>query len=168
MDTNNPPLSFEHKPTVVPGKMRYRLVSSIIDNGILFIFFTPMQFLLIMGGGIFASRTNIDKDSALAVVLFGAFVLTYIIGSFFLMTFYYNWFYKNKSSTPGKMIMQLEVLEKGSGNKFYGLGNCFLREVIGKSLSSTLFIGFIMGILSREKKCLHDIISKTRVVRKIS
>jgi len=146
-----------------PAGMGYRLLATIVDGFILNIALLPLQ--LIMYGGMFMGQ---QENTELSMVQ-GLSTALYYVGIFFITPLYYNWFYKNKSSTPGKMLFNMKVLDDESGQKFQGYWRCFMREVIGKMVSGVLLgIGFIIGIFRSDKKCLHDMIAGSRVVKKIS
>ena len=83
------------------------------------------------------------------------------------MFVYFGWFYKNKGATPGKLIFQLKVHHVESG-RYIGYWHAFGRETLGKFISTmVLLLGYIMAIFHPEKRALHDLIFKTRVVRSV-
>ncbi len=87
---------------------------------------------------------------------------------YFACTFvYFGWFYRNKGATPGKMVLDLRVVNSKTGENL-GYGRTFYREVVGKIVSSIILcIGFIMAGFRKDKRALHDMMCGTRVFRKI-
>ena len=67
--------------------------------------------------------------------------------------------------TFGKKIMGLKVI-KSKGNPYLNLPDVLMREVLGKPLSVGIgFIGIIFIFFNDEKKCFHDFIAKTNVIK---
>lgn len=66
--------------------------------------------------------------------------------------------------TLGKKVMKIKVVHTENGGSL-GLGQIFLREFLGRTVVGlTLGLGYL-GILRREdRRGLHDLIGKTKVV----
>ncbi|HLB28285.1 MAG TPA: RDD family protein [Dehalococcoidales bacterium] len=79
-------------------------------------------------------------------------------------TWLYFWLFTGlKGQTPGKMIVRIKVVN--ARGDVPGLAAAFLREIIGKSLSSlALGLGYLWIAFHKEKQGWHDIIASTRVV----
>lgn len=66
--------------------------------------------------------------------------------------------------TPGKMALGIKVV-RTSGEDI-GYGRAFLREVIGKTISTLLLgIGYLMVAFDAKKQGLHDRIADTYVIK---
>lgn len=79
---------------------------------------------------------------------------------------YYTLFIGNPKlqATPGKMAMKLKVIRSDGSTLSYGLAaGRYLAYIID---TLTLFIGYLMCVWDNEKRCLHDRICNTRVIRK--
>lgn len=64
--------------------------------------------------------------------------------------------------TPGKMIVGIKIISEDGE---LGIWKIFLREVVGKIVSSLIFlIGYFMVAFTAHKKGLHDMIASTAVV----
>jgi uncharacterized RDD family membrane protein YckC len=75
---------------------------------------------------------------------------------------YEAWFLVNKSATPGKLILGLQVVRTDGRPFTWGAG---IGRFFAYFLSSlTLYIGFLMAAWDEEKRALHDRICDTRVV----
>jgi uncharacterized RDD family membrane protein YckC len=84
---------------------------------------------------------------------------------FFIIGIYCVFMTYNFNQTLGKMALGIEVVRvDGQPNQ---LGNLFLREVIGKILSSViLMLGYIIVAFDPKKMSFHDRIASTCVVYK--
>lgn len=124
-----------------------RAVAAIIDSIIIGI----AQFVLslIFGGGFDPERADNG--------------VTWIISTVLILV-YYVWFQtRNNGQTFGKKVTGIKVTNL-DGERVT-MGRMFLREVIGKIISSLiLFIGYLMA-LGKSKRALHDYIAKTIVIR---
>ena len=107
-----------------------------------------------------------------AVIVFVVGILLIIIAGgpglilawlgFFL---YYVLFIGLKGQTPGKMAMGIQVVT--SGGEVPGVGWAFIREIIGKFISSlVIFLGFIWVVFDSRKQGWHDKLARTYVVKK--
>ncbi|MBD3420645.1 MAG: DUF4339 domain-containing protein [Chitinivibrionales bacterium] len=76
---------------------------------------------------------------------------------------YATYFVGSRGATPGKMALNLKVVTANGDSVSYGraLARYFAEIVSGM----TLGIGYIIAAFDTEKKALHDIICKTRVVK---
>ena len=89
---------------------------------------------------------------------------TAILGSIFSVV-YYVLFTGLKGQTPGKMALGIRVVDS-QGNP-PGIMRAILREVLGKLVSTVVFIlGFLWVVWDRRKRGWHDHIAGTYVVRK--
>lgn len=83
-------------------------------------------------------------------------VLGYIgVAAYFALLTYYT------HSTPGKMLMRLEVVTDKEEWTFL---NILYRETIGRFLSSLLCIGYIAVGVQEKKQGFHDMLCDTYVV----
>ncbi|MGN7410456.1 MULTISPECIES: RDD family protein [unclassified Sporosarcina] len=82
-------------------------------------------------------------------------LLVLFLAYFLLMTKYF-------SQTAGKMIMGIRVVKK-SGEPL-GWGTLLFREVIGRYISKTLLIPYLLVIFMPRKEALHDLFADTEVV----
>ncbi|QOY34915.1 RDD family protein [Anaerobacillus isosaccharinicus] len=124
-----------------------RFVAMFIDGIIIGI----IQFALsaIIGGGFDPETANTGLD---------------ILISFLLIFVYYVWFQsKNHGQTFGKKITGIRVTT--IDGEPVTIGKMFLREIIGKAISTfILFIGYLMAA-GKAKRALHDYLAKTIVIR---
>jgi uncharacterized RDD family membrane protein YckC len=113
-------------------------------------------------------------------VLFIQAYFSLYIGEFSVMSFmtalwfttllinilYFSYFHGTSGQTPGKMIMDLKVVQLTGGKMTLGLG--FLRWV--GYIFSALFsgLGFIWIAFDRKKQGWHDKLAKTVVIRTIN
>lgn len=82
------------------------------------------------------------------------------------VTLLYSYFLVKKHSTPGKMILGLEIRgPKGS----LPLPQILLREVVGKQFSALTYqLGYLIALFREDHRTLHDMIAKTTVNKKLS
>jgi uncharacterized RDD family membrane protein YckC len=83
-----------------------------------------------------------------------------------IVTFwYFGWFYSVKGASPGKLIMELEVIDSQS-EAHLNFARAYFRETIGKFISGVpLGIGFLMAAFRTDHRALHDLIFDSRVVK---
>jgi uncharacterized RDD family membrane protein YckC len=129
-----------------------RLLAYIIDYVIIFISMCILAFIL---GVIFSEEVNqISSEDLETLGTILGIILFYLY--FWVATSVYQ-------TTIGKRILKLKVIS--SNDTKISWGKAFLREIIGKILSSFVFgIGFLIIGFSKEKQGLHDIIAKTYVI----
>lgn len=85
--------------------------------------------------------------------------------SYAISFFYYIYFISAKGQTPGKMIMKIKVV-KASDSSVPGFLSAFLREIVGKFLSSiVILLGYFWMLWDPKKQTWHDKIAGTIVVK---
>lgn len=82
-------------------------------------------------------------------------LLALFLAYFLLMTKFF-------SQTVGKMIVGIRVVKK-SGEPL-GWGTLLFREVVGRYISKTLLIPYLLVIFMPRKEALHDLFADTEVV----
>jgi len=98
---------------------------------------------------------------SMGVTIFAIGVVTLVYGIFYLQML-------SKGMTPGKWFLGEQVVNKEDGG-FPGLGRMFLREIVGKAVSSLfLGIGFFWAIFDNDAQAWHDKIAGTVVVKKVA
>ncbi|HSW39394.1 MAG TPA: RDD family protein [Acidobacteriota bacterium] len=109
--------------------------------------------IFILSADFFSGILFIDT---LSIISFsGLFLLIYFVYSLFFMATSYQ--------TLGMMITDLHVVGSGGHKPSFGrlLGRCagYLVSLFGFG------IGLVLSLFNRENRCLHDLLSGTRVVR---
>jgi uncharacterized RDD family membrane protein YckC len=142
---------------ISPAGFCIRLVAVIIDGIIMTIVHIPINMFF-------------PTPNHMQYVQFDATTYTNIgintLFSLIVIFFYYGWFYKNKGATPGKLAMDLRVINTENGQNLSYL-RTFFRETVGKFISAMVFgIGFIMVAFRSDKKALHDLLFTTQVLKK--
>ncbi|MBI4303197.1 MAG: RDD family protein [Chloroflexi bacterium] len=83
----------------------------------------------------------------------------------FLLPSYHWLFIALKGQTVGKILLRIKVVNV-QGKK-PGVGRAFLREVLGKQVSTILLcIGFLWIVFDRQNQGLHDKFAGTYVVKR--
>ena len=83
-------------------------------------------------------------------------VLGYVgVAAYFVLLTYFT------HSTPGKMLMRLEVVTASGEWTFL---NVLYRETVGRFLSSLLCIGYLAVMVQEKKQGFHDMLCDTYVV----
>ena len=78
---------------------------------------------------------------------------------------YFIFFIGSRGQTLGKMAMGIRVVKIGT-NEAPGYGKAFLREVVGKFVSSlVLFLGYFWMLWDSKKQTWHDKIAGTVVIK---
>ncbi|MCM1157827.1 MAG: RDD family protein [Bacteroidales bacterium] len=85
-------------------------------------------------------------------------VLGYVgAAAYFILLTYFT------HSTPGKMLLRLEVV---TGTGEWTFINILYRETVGRFLSSLLYIGYLVVAIQENKQGFHDMLCDTYVVYK--
>ena len=143
-----------------PARFFARFAAAMIDGIIVSIISTPVALPIGLALGVSTSGDPTTLTAAIAASTALAYLVFLIV-----MFMYFGWFYKNRGATPGKLIFKLKVYHMESG-RYIGYWHAFGRETVGKFASTIiLFLGYLMAIFHPEKRALHDLIFKTRVVR---
>jgi len=80
-----------------------------------------------------------------------------------LAIFYYTWFVGKYGGTPGKLILGLRIVDEHGGPVGYSTA---VKRYLATILSALTFgIGYLIAAWDSEKKTLHDILVRTRVVQ---
>jgi uncharacterized RDD family membrane protein YckC len=129
-----------------------RFVASLVDGLILGLVFVP--FSLVLGGYNYSTQTSGSEASP-----FFTLFMTLVQWA------YYVYFTGSKGQTLGKMALGIKVVRK-DGVAPVGYGKGFMREIVGKLISSVvLALGYLWAIWDKEKQTWHDKIAGTIVVR---
>lgn len=144
-----------------PASLFSRFIADLIDTLIMCVILFPLQAGLIY----IAANAQDFSDSGTAFIspltsMFGKtlfFAINVVIQGYFLSSF---------GATPGKMLMRIRVIYRGSDDGKMSFCRGALRG-LGEWLSSSLcWIGYIIAFFSQEKRALHDYICDTIVVDK--
>lgn len=136
--------------SVEPASADRRLVALIID-------------------GVIVSVAQIPLGLVMAFVLSEGPMYSVLsnVMSWFSIALYSGWFCSHKGATPGKLVMGLRVLEDSTGT-YLSFQKAFMRELAKLFLGIVTFcISYLMAHFRKDKRALHDIVMKTRVVRVI-
>ena len=124
-----------------------RFAAAILDGIIIAIVLVPFSMALGVG------RNNGAGDS-----LYSLISLAISLG-------YPMYFIGAKGQTPGKMALSVKVIRKEDG-QVPGYMKAFLREVVGKFISTLVFgLGFFWMIWDKDKQTWHDKIAGTVVIK---
>lgn len=129
-----------------------RLVAYLIDSvlAVLAVSIVKIPLTFMSLAGVDALKANfLFQHSILDVVSYIG-----VVAYFTLLTYYTH-------STPGKMLMRLEVVTTKEEWTFL---NILYRESIGRFLSSLLCIGYIAVAVQDKKQGFHDMLCDTYVV----
>jgi uncharacterized RDD family membrane protein YckC len=147
------------------ASMDRRFVASFID-GIIVIAINSLVtgFFGLVTGQLFGYG-NISVGKADAPTL-GSSLVT-MLGSVvnLVLTFgYFVYFIGKSGQTLGKKILHIRVVTDVSGLA-PGYFSAFLREVIGKLISSIFLLGYIWAFRDKKKQAWHDRIAGTLVIK---
>lgn len=105
--------------------------------------------------------TNTVNSPALRIVV-GIIGIVFMLASFAWLFGYFILFYGKKSTTPGKMLFGMRVVREDNG------GVVTWGQATGRTfsylLSRIFYIGYIIAAFDDEKRALHDMLAKTRVL----
>lgn len=137
-----------------------RVVSNIVDAFILLPILILVDSLLfaVVNPGMSYIEYVVSMDTSWTMFDTYSFIVSLPIG-----IFYYGYMTAEKQATLGKMVMGLRVI--GENGEAISFGRAVGRY-FSYTLSSILYIGYIMIAFSQTKQGLHDKICKTYVVYK--
>jgi uncharacterized RDD family membrane protein YckC len=142
-----------------------RLGARIIDNVIVMGALIPGLVIALgmtLGGG------TPSGDDLLPPPVLGA--MSFAIVSFLGVTIYQWYLITTRGQTIGKRLLRLRVV-KLDGRAVGFVDGVILREWVVTALSSLPLIGIVAGlvdslmIFGADRRCLHDLIATTKVVR---
>lgn len=140
-----------------------RLAASLIDYTIIGLIITPIHFYIdhifhVISGGTYGFSPYQDRYEIAQFLLQSINILTVFIG-------YYYFLYKYKTATIGKRYFKLHTYRYHSFEPI-GLIRIFARELIFKFLELAVLPAVIIHfLLQKEGLFIHDVLSKTVVVR---
>lgn len=84
--------------------------------------------------------------------------LTYVM----IEVFYYTFWHGYSGQTIGKFLMNLRVVRMDSSDLSYS--RSFFRFIVSKTSLFVFGLGYLMICFNGNKRSLHDLLSKTRVI----
>lgn len=91
-------------------------------------------------------------------LLFTPYKITILV----VLLLYFTLMTKYLQQTVGKMIMGIKVVSKTEDNLSWG--TLIFREVVGRFISKTLVLPYLLVVFMPKKEALHDIFADTHVV----
>jgi len=143
-----------------PAGFWRRFAATMLDGVALGIILSPITIGLSMLMGGFSPPPEAGPDLVNLGIQTG---ISYLF-QFVAIYFYFGYFYSKKGASPGKMVLNLKIVDTNAGRN-PGYWKAFFRETIGKALSAlSLGIGFLMVVFRKDGKALHDIVFSTQVL----
>jgi predicted Zn finger-like uncharacterized protein len=158
LDETPPPLEASAASSAAPIFSRQpagfwvRALAAIIDSMVC----NLVVFVMSLALGMLLNLTNsyMSNPGQLLLMTMGLVVTV----------FYYVFFTGYCGQTPGKMVLSIKVIHNDGGS--VGYGQVFVRETIGKTISSLVFgIGYLMVAFRSDKRGLHDLLAATKVIK---
>lgn len=150
-------------PALLPGGGFRRTAAFIIDHMILSFITMPIFVGVLLGFKIADPNAGLIATMMTQQAKVNAVYYALWLPIFFL---YFGWFYKNRGATPGKLALGLRVIDTRTGTHI-GYWRAFFRELIGRFIDFVpILAGYIVGLVRSDKRCFHDLIFGTQVVRK--
>ena len=128
-----------------------RFVARMIDGVVLSVVNVGLQvpmFVLLARTG---QSANPEQMGAMFLWIYGLTVLSQLV----VQGIYEVWFVMKKGGTPGKLVLQLQVLD-GEGNRLrrgQAIGRYFAQFLTGL----TMGVGYLLPLWDSEKRTLHDL-----------
>jgi uncharacterized RDD family membrane protein YckC len=131
-----------------------RFVASLIDGCV--ISFASFIIDVVVGIAFAAAGSSTTAQAIEKIITSSVYLLIFAV--------YYIFFIGSKGQTLGKMAMKIKVVKIGT-TAVPGYTKAFLREVIGKFLSSFFLLGYLWMLWDSKKQTWHDKIAGTVVVK---
>tara|TARA_B100001057_G_scaffold438877_1_gene471672 strand:+ start:507 stop:908 length:402 start_codon:yes stop_codon:yes gene_type:complete len=126
----------------------WRRLASILYDSLL-----VLAILIIMSLPFFSF--NLEENLSLKIIMQ---IYYYLITQYFFV-----WFWVNNEGTLGMKTWKIKIVSE-DGNKI-----SYIEAIIRFNTAILSFIffglGFLMSFLRKDKKCLHDFISKTALIK---
>jgi len=152
-------------PQVEYASFGRRTVASLLDGIILTLAISLPFFAIFFAIGLFFGASSTDSVSGQQGSMLFILSLFQQVITFAANIIYPLYFIGSRGQTPGKMIMKIKVLRLDQ-TKPPGYTTAFIRETVGKILSSIVFgLGFLWVVWDDKKQGWHDKIAKTVVVK---
>lgn len=150
-----PPPQAARMPIATLAGFWIRLAAYLVDTVILSVIFFPLSFVL--------GTLIRPSPSSPGGVVTGAYLMFQLVFAAIGLG-YILYFWSRSGATPGKKLLRLKIV-RTDGVQPMGIGTAGMR-VLGYFVSSLILcIGFLMIGFSSDKRGLHDLIAKTRVIR---
>lgn len=160
--TSQPTTTQTSQPTPSYASVDRRFIAVLLDGVIYLVFVLGLGLVLGQGTGLLKDALN-DSSTQIQTVpvylnfLFSVIQLAFSVG--------YPVFFTGKyGQTPGKMLLHVKVIRLSDGAT-PGYLRAFLREIIGKILSSFFLLGYLWAIWDKRKQTWHDKIAGTIVIK---
>ncbi len=115
-------------------------------------------FIPLAGLSIVSDAAEVRADAVYEVVS-----IVFLVAAIAWAYGYYILFLGKKSTTPGKMLFGMRVVREDNG------GAVTWGQATGRTfatlLSRIFYVGYIIAAFDEEKRSLHDLLAKTRVIR---
>lgn len=152
---NDPPSPRETVARAPKAGFTLRCAAAAIDM----VVYLAVLLLVVIGMLLIAARHGGDNPQALNMIG--------LLGGFVVLAFDYLYrvfFIGYCGQTPGKMTTRIKVV-RCNGDEV-GFGAAIFREIIGKFISTLLFlIGYLMIGFDEQRQGLHDKIADTYVIK---
>jgi uncharacterized RDD family membrane protein YckC len=139
-------------PGLAFGGAGERLVAYIVDSLIV----TCLSLLVVVVGAVIYAALP-----AVAIVV-------WIVGLIVVILGYFPYFWLKSGQTPGLRLFQMHVVRDHDGGQI-GVGAAILRLVGLYFIDGLVFyLGFIWIFIDKRKRCWHDLLAGTVVVKKLA
>jgi len=144
------------EPRALPAGFLRRGVAFMTD---LFIFWCLCTLLLLSGAlAISLGSSEVpDPDE-----LVGRLLFPFTMAWFVLFFSYFTFFHLYGGQTPGKMLVRIKVTADDGGP--LPPYRAFLRT-LGYFLSGIFFLGFLLALIERRGRALHDVLARSEAVQ---
>jgi uncharacterized RDD family membrane protein YckC len=144
---------------------KIRLIASIVDFIMLLLPFFIYAIILVIIGIITGNMDKMDSETEnpnpIIIFFLGTYFYAFLIIQVVLLT-------KN-GQTVGKKIFKIQIVDDTLGYPGGFKQNCLIREILmnllGNITCGIFFIVDLLYIFGEDKRCLHDVIAKTKVIK---
>lgn len=137
-----------------------RFAARMIDGVILSVLNMTLQVPMFVAAAGLGQSAKPEQMGATFLWIYGFTMLA----QFAVQCGYEVWFVTRKGGTPGKLMLQLQVLDS-EGNRLRR-GQSFGRYFAQFLTALTMGVGYLLPLWDSEKRTLHDMVADTRVMKK--
>ena len=138
-----------------------RFIATIVDSFFFVIIIYGLVYV-IFGGAIFIPD---ESGQSPYQILEGTSLITYIIINNILPVIIVIWFWIKYKGTPGKLIMNIQVIDEESGSSLT-IGKSILRYIGYLVSTIPLGLGYLWVLFDKKNRAWHDMIAGSVVIKK--
>ena len=147
-------------PLYVSASFWDRSIAAFLDIVIIITLSAPLSLIFSISEVLFLQLTGLSE------VPFYFRAATILLNMLFGVV-YYGFFYQTRGTSLGKSIMNMKVVVLPFSDT-PNMRTAFQRDILGKLISTLpFFLGYFLYFFRKDRRTLHDLMSKTVVLKRV-